>query len=150
MNGKIMTFGDIVIDKCTVKKGEGISTFTGQQQLTFAGEAAALGACDVTVVSYILECIPEADIQIYRVHRESDRMEVILEDIVESPGKVSVYVEMFERSPSGSCLKSPLKTSQIVGEVAILSSVNSTLGPVGSSSRRYPSYTCPENSLESI
>jgi len=29
MNGKIMTFGDIVIDKCTVKKGEGISTFTG-------------------------------------------------------------------------------------------------------------------------
>ena len=53
MNGKIMTFGDIVIDKCTVKKGEGISTFTGQQQLTFAGEAA-LGACDVTVVSYIL------------------------------------------------------------------------------------------------
>ena len=117
MNGKIMTFGDIVIDKCTVKKGEGISTFTGQQQLTFAGEAAALGACDVTVVSYILECIPEADIQIYRVHRESDRMEVILEDIVESPGKVGVYVEMFERSPSGSCLKSPLKTSQIVGEV---------------------------------
>ena len=79
MNGKIMTFGDIVIDKCTVKKGEGISTFTGQQQLTFAGEAAALGACDVTVVSYILECIPEADIQIYRVHRESDRMEVILD-----------------------------------------------------------------------
>ena len=54
MNGKIMTFGDIVIDKCTVKKGEGISTFTGQQQLSFAGEAAALGACDVTVVSYIL------------------------------------------------------------------------------------------------
>ena len=49
-----MTFGDIVIDKCTVKKGEGISTFTGQQRLTFAGEAAALGACDVTVVSYIL------------------------------------------------------------------------------------------------
>ena len=117
MNGKIMTFGDIVIDKCAVKKGEGISTFTGQQQLTFAGEAAALGACDVTVVSYILECIPEADIQIYRVHRESDRMEVILEDIVEPPGKVGVYVEMFERSPSGSCLKSPLKTSQIVGEV---------------------------------
>ena len=111
MNGKIMTFGDIVIDKCTVKKGEGISTFTGQQQLTFAGEAAALGACDVTVVSYILECIPEADIQIYRVHRESDRMEVILEDIVESPGKVGVYVEMFERSPSGSCLKSDRRRS---------------------------------------
>ena len=69
------------------------------------------------MVSYILECIPEADIQIYRVHRESDRMEVILEDIVESPSKVGVYVEMFERSPSGSCLKPPLKTSQIVGEV---------------------------------
>ena len=43
MNGKIMTFGDIVIDKCTVKKGEGISTFTGQQQLKFAGEADAMG-----------------------------------------------------------------------------------------------------------
>ena len=45
MNGKI--------DKCTVKKGEGISTFTGQQQLTFAGEAAALGACDVTVAGTV-------------------------------------------------------------------------------------------------
>ena len=43
MNGKIMKFGDIVLDKCTVKKGEGISTFTGQQQLTFAGEAASFG-----------------------------------------------------------------------------------------------------------
>ncbi|MDC7136564.1 calycin-like domain-containing protein [Bacteroides zhangwenhongii] len=53
MNGKIMKFGDIVIDKCTVKKGEGISTFTGQQQLTFAGEAAALGACDVTVAGTV-------------------------------------------------------------------------------------------------
>ena len=53
MNGKIMTFGDIVIDKCAVKKGEGISTFTGQQQLTFAGEAAALGACDVTVAGTV-------------------------------------------------------------------------------------------------
>ena len=36
-----------------VKKGEGISTFTGQQQLTFAGEAAALGACDVTVAGTV-------------------------------------------------------------------------------------------------
>ena len=53
MNGKIMKFGDIVLDKCTVKKGEGISTFTGQQQLTFAGEAAALGACDVTVAGTV-------------------------------------------------------------------------------------------------
>ena len=35
------------------KKGEGISTFTGQQQLTFAGEAAALGACDVTVAGTV-------------------------------------------------------------------------------------------------
>lgn len=43
LNGQILKFGDIVIDKCTVKKEEGVSGFTGQQDLTFQGDAAALG-----------------------------------------------------------------------------------------------------------
>ena len=37
LNGTIMKFGDIVIDKCTVKKETDASTFTGQQNLTFSG-----------------------------------------------------------------------------------------------------------------
>ena len=37
LNGTIMKFGDIVIDKCTVKKETDASTFTGQQNLTFFG-----------------------------------------------------------------------------------------------------------------
>ena len=49
LNGTIMKFGDIVIDKCTVKKETDASTFTGQQNLTFSGDAAALGTCATTV-----------------------------------------------------------------------------------------------------
>ena len=49
LNGTIMKFGDIVIDKCTVKKETHASTFTGQQNLTFSGDAAALGTCATTV-----------------------------------------------------------------------------------------------------
>lgn len=49
LNGSIMKFGDIVIDKCTVKKETDASTFTGQQDLTFSGVAAALGTCATTV-----------------------------------------------------------------------------------------------------
>ena len=48
LNGTIMKFGDIVIDKCTVKKETDASTFTGQQNLTFSGDAAALGTCATT------------------------------------------------------------------------------------------------------
>ena len=33
INQQILKFGDIVVDKCEVKKGEGVSTFTGQQDL---------------------------------------------------------------------------------------------------------------------
>ena len=40
INQQILKFGDIVIDKCEVKKGEGVSTFTGQQDLTFEGYSA--------------------------------------------------------------------------------------------------------------
>lgn len=53
LNGQILKFGDIVIDKCTVKKEEGVSGFTGQQDLTFQGDAAALGTCDVTVAGTV-------------------------------------------------------------------------------------------------
>lgn len=53
LNGTIMKFGDIVIDKCTVKKETDASTFTGQQDLTFSGVAAALGTCDTTVESTV-------------------------------------------------------------------------------------------------
>lgn len=49
MNGKIIKFGDIVIDKCLVKKGDGISYFSGEQDLTFEGDAAAFGTCDTSV-----------------------------------------------------------------------------------------------------
>ena len=35
--------------KCTVKKETDASTFTGQQNLTFSGDAAALGTCATTV-----------------------------------------------------------------------------------------------------
>lgn len=45
INGNILKFGDIVIDKCAVKKETDVSTFTGQQDLTFQGDAAALGTC---------------------------------------------------------------------------------------------------------
>ena len=48
-----LKFGDIVVDKCEVKKGEGVSTFTGQQDLTFEGNAAALGTCPVTVTGTV-------------------------------------------------------------------------------------------------
>ena len=53
INQQILKFGDIVIDKCEVKKGEGMSTFTGQQDLTFEGEAASLGNCPVTVTGTV-------------------------------------------------------------------------------------------------
>ena len=36
-----------------MKKGEGVSTFTGQQDLTFEGNAAALGTCPVTVTGTV-------------------------------------------------------------------------------------------------
>ena len=49
LNATIMKFGDIVIDKCTVKKETDASTFTGQQNLTFSGDVAALGTCATTV-----------------------------------------------------------------------------------------------------
>lgn len=49
LNGTIMKFGDIVIDKCTVKKEADASTFTSQQDLIFSGVAAALGTCATTV-----------------------------------------------------------------------------------------------------
>ena len=45
INGNILKFGDIVIDKCTVKKATDVSTFTGQQDLIFQGDAASLGTC---------------------------------------------------------------------------------------------------------
>lgn len=53
INQQILKFGDIVIDKCEVKKGEGVSTFTGQQDLTFEGDAASLGTCPVTVTGTV-------------------------------------------------------------------------------------------------
>lgn len=34
INQQVLEFGDIVVDKCEVKKREGVSTFTGQQDLT--------------------------------------------------------------------------------------------------------------------
>jgi len=49
---EIITENDVqqfVIDKCTVKKETDASTFTGQQNLTFSGDAAALGTCATTV-----------------------------------------------------------------------------------------------------
>ena len=49
INQQILKFGDIGIDKCEVKKGEGVSTFTGQQDLTFQGDAAALGTCATSI-----------------------------------------------------------------------------------------------------
>lgn len=49
LDGSIMKFGDIVIDKCTVKKEADTSTFTGQQDLTFSGVAAGLGTCSTTI-----------------------------------------------------------------------------------------------------
>jgi len=55
INQQILKFGDIVVDKCEVKKGEGVSTFTGQQDLTFEGNAAALGTCPVTVTGTVEE-----------------------------------------------------------------------------------------------
>ena len=36
-----------------VYKGEGMSTFTGQQDLTFEGNAASLGTCPVTVTGTV-------------------------------------------------------------------------------------------------
>lgn len=53
INQQILRFGDIVVDKCEVKKQEGVSAFTGQQDLTFAGDAAALGTCPVTVTGTV-------------------------------------------------------------------------------------------------
>ena len=53
INQQILKFGDIVIDKCEVKKGEGMSTFTGQQDLTFEGDAASLDTCPVTVTGTV-------------------------------------------------------------------------------------------------
>ena len=53
INGNILKFGDIVIDKCAVKKETDASTFTGQQDLTFEGNAAALGTCPVTVTGTV-------------------------------------------------------------------------------------------------
>ena len=49
INGNILKFGDIVIDKCTVKKATAVSTFTGQQDLIFQGDAASLGTCATTI-----------------------------------------------------------------------------------------------------
>ena len=49
INGNILKFGDIVIDKCAVKKETDASTFTGQQDLTFQGDAAALGTCATSI-----------------------------------------------------------------------------------------------------
>ena len=49
INGNILKFGDIVIDKCAVKKETDVSTFTGQQDLTFQGDAAALGTCATSI-----------------------------------------------------------------------------------------------------
>ena len=45
INQQILKFGDIVVDKCEVKKGEGVSTFEGN--------AAALGTCPVTVTGTV-------------------------------------------------------------------------------------------------
>ena len=53
INQQILEFGDIVVDKCEVKKREGVSTFTGQQDLTFEGNAASLGTCPVTVMGTV-------------------------------------------------------------------------------------------------
>ena len=49
INGNILKLGDIVIDKCAVKKETDASTFTGQQDLTFQGDAAALGTCATSI-----------------------------------------------------------------------------------------------------
>lgn len=53
INQQILEFGDIVVDKCEVKKREGVSTFTGQQDLTFEGNAASLGTCPVTITGTV-------------------------------------------------------------------------------------------------
>ena len=53
INQQTLKFGDIVVDKCEVKKGEGVSTFIGQQDLMFEGNAASLGTCPVTVTGTV-------------------------------------------------------------------------------------------------
>ena len=127
INGNILKFGDIVIDKCAVKKETDVSTFTGQQDLTFQGDAAALGTsssdilfweCNsAIIVTCLLKSISESDIQVDRIHSKSNGLKVISEDIIQSPGEVCIYIEMFECSPSGSYLQAPLKMSQVVREV---------------------------------
>ena len=42
INQQILKFGDIVNDKCEVKKGGVMSTFTGQQGITFEAHAACV------------------------------------------------------------------------------------------------------------
>lgn len=49
LNGTILKLGDIVVDKCVVKKDRTSYNFTGQQNLTFQGAGAALGSCATSV-----------------------------------------------------------------------------------------------------
>ncbi|MDD3038700.1 MAG: PCMD domain-containing protein [Bacteroides sp.] len=49
INGTILKLGDIVVDKCVVKKDGTSYNFTGQQNLTFQGAGAMLGTCATTV-----------------------------------------------------------------------------------------------------
>lgn len=49
VNDKILHLGDIVVNKCVVTKSGSTYEFTGQQDLTFEGDAAVLGTCRVTL-----------------------------------------------------------------------------------------------------
>jgi len=66
-----------------------------------AGEVFEQGAITVTC---LLKRISESDIEVNRIHCKSDGMKIIFKDIIQSPGEISIYIKVFEGSPSGTCL----------------------------------------------
>ena len=56
------------------------------------------------IVTCLLKRISESDIEVNRIHCKSDGMKIIFKDIIQSPGEISIYIEVFEGSPSGTCL----------------------------------------------
>lgn len=73
INGNILKFGDIVIDKCAVKKETDASTFTGQQDLTFQGDAAALGTCATSIEGTVQSGNATMNIQVKVPALKADR-----------------------------------------------------------------------------
>ena len=80
-----------------------------------------------SVYPSILEGIPETHIQVDGIHGKGNGIEILLENIIQSPCKVGKYTQMFEGTPVYACLHAPSELAQVIRKVV---SGNGTVGEV--------------------